>query len=311
MKKAKLSLTVFITTILICVFTTFAERDDIKPEQIQHRLHASNKKVSKQKPIKKRKNIDDMLQEAADSDQSVFYLLLLAFIAGILTSLTPCVYPMIPITVGILQTQQTKSLYQSLLAAATYVLGISVVYASLGYIAATSSLIFGQWISSPWVVGFIVLFFLYLAFSMFDFYEIYTPAFLQKQRGEEKPDSLLKIFIFGLISGSVASPCLTPALAVLLAIVAKQGNPIIGFLTLFLFSIGMGILLIVVGTFSRSLAMLPRAGAWMEHIKSLMGFALIATSVYFLQTFITQAVANILYAAIAAVALVYFFLKTR
>lgn len=204
----------------------------------------------------------------------------LAFGVGVLTSFTPCLYPMIPITMGILQAQAVPSLWSNFLRAFSYVLGMATVYASLGYVAATSSIMFGRWVGNPWFIFFVVAVFLYLAGSMFGFYEIRLPAFLTKSHEVESSGSFGKSFLFGMVSGTVMSPCLTPPLAILLAMVAKKGNPLLGVGALFAFALGMGMLLILVGTISSSLAILPRAGQWMNEIKRFFGFVMLAMCVY-------------------------------
>ncbi len=257
-------------------------------------------------------NIIDMLKHATQSENgSIFYALILAFLAGILVSFTPCVYPMIPITVGILQAQATQSMFYNFLSALSYVLGISTVYASLGYISASTSIIFGRWLASPWFIIFIIIFFLYLAFSMFGFYELYMPSFLTRNTEFSAKRSLIHSFLFGAISGTVASPCLTPALAVLLTIAAKTGNPLLGFLYLFFFSLGMGTLLLLIGTFSGALHLLPRAGEWMDEIKKAFGFMMLAVCVYFLTPLLSKEVILELYSLILLVASVYYFCTAR
>ena len=105
----------------------------------------------------------------------LIYILLIAFVIGIATSFTPCIYPMIPITIGIMQSQASPSLTRNFLLATSYVTGMATVYAILGYIAATTTLILGQWLANPWIIGLLILLFIYIAFAMFGFYEIYTP----------------------------------------------------------------------------------------------------------------------------------------
>lgn len=240
-------------------------------------------------------------------EQSMFYILVGAFLLGILASFTPCIYPMIPITLGILQTQASKSLWRNFFLAFSYVCGISVIYALLGYVAATTKIFFGQWMSNPFVIFFVVLFFLYLAFSMFGYYEIYVPKFLTKHKDIKVKGSFLYSFLFGMISGTVASPCLTPALAILLGYVAKVGNPIFGFLTLFSFAFGMGLLLIFIGTFSTTITLLPKSGAWMIEVKKFFGFMLLAVCIYFLQPFLGIYISLKLYAILSLIASVYYF----
>ena len=264
-------------------------------------------------PVKqpKKRTLAERLEKAARPGRATWLLLVIAFLTGILMSFTPCVYPMIPITMSIMHGNAAASLMRNFITAVTYVAGMSVVYASLGYVAATTSVIFGQWIASPWVVGITVLFFLYFAFSLFGFYELYVPRFLQ-QHGEIKTKgSLMHIFLFGMITGTIASPCLTPGLAALLTLAAKVGNPLIGFMILFFFSLGMGCILILIGTFSGSLALLPRAGEWLNESKRIMGFLLLGMCVYFAQHFMSDLVAWVLYGLVALLFAIYGFWNIR
>ncbi|MBD3273107.1 hypothetical protein GF385_02035 [Candidatus Dependentiae bacterium] len=251
------------------------------------------------------------LKETFSPEKSPIYLILLAFLIGIITSFTPCIYPMIPITLGILQTQASTSVWRNFLLSTFYVLGISTVYAILGYIAATTTMIFGQWLSNPWLILIVSIFFIYLAFSMFGYYEIKIPKFLTKRENVKVQGSLLYSFLFGMISGTVASPCLTPALAILLGFVTKIGNPIIGFFTLFSFALGIGVLLIAVGTFSTSLNLLPKAGTWMIEIKKFFGFVLLAMCIYLFQPFLGGNAALKLYAILSFIMGIYYFITSK
>ena len=245
----------------------------------------------------------------------LIYVIPIAFLIGIAASLTPCIYPMIPITMGILQSQASKSIGRNFLLSTAYVSGMATVYATLGYIAATTTLIVGEWLANPIFIGLLILLFLYLAFSMFGFYEIYIPKFMRSGTSVKgKKGSLLYSFMFGAVSGAAASPCLTPAIALLLGYVAKRGNPIVGFITLFAFSFGMGLLLIIIGTFSNTITSLPRAGAWMNQIKKFFGFLMLGVCIYFLQPFVSEQITTTLYYALAAGMIGYyavvFFKKT-
>lgn len=251
-------------------------------------------------------SMNDFLKDHMNQQTPAWLLIIIAFLAGILVSFTPCIYPMIPITIGILHIQRQQSLLYNFFSALTYVAGIASVYATLGYVSATSSLIFGRWLANPWFIFFIILFFLYLAFSLFGFYEMYTPRFLMRSSDVNRAPSLLTNFIFGAISGTIASPCLTPALALLLGIAAQQASPILGFLILFSFALGMGMLLILVGTFSGAISLLPQAGQWMDDIKRAFGFIMLAVCVNFLQPFIPAPYYFYLYALITLNAGVYF-----
>ncbi|MBX9830750.1 sulfite exporter TauE/SafE family protein [Candidatus Babeliales bacterium] len=273
------------------------------PEEGDQVLPASQESAAQET---KTRSVIDILKQTADQKGSIFYLLILAFFAGLMTSFTPCVYPMIPITVSVLQMQSAVSLKRNFLSALVYVLGLSTVYASLGYFAATASVLFGNWVANPWVLLLIVIFFLYMAFSLFGFYEMYVPRFFSVNTDVRPQGSLAKIFLFGMISGTFASPCITPALAVLLTIVAKLGSPIAGFLILFLFSIGMGIVLVLIGTFSGALALLPRSGEWMIEVKRVMGFGMLGACVYFLTGFLGDFGASLAYGLILLAAGIYF-----
>lgn len=251
------------------------------------------------------------LKKTFSPEKSPVYLIILAFLIGIITSFTPCVYPMIPITLGILQSQASTSMWRNFLLAGSYVLGISTVYAILGYIAATTTLIFGQWLNNPWLIFGVSLFFIYIAFSMFGYYEIKIPRFLATRDNVKVKGSFLYSFFFGMISGTVASPCLTPAIAILLGFVAKIGNPVLGFFTLFAFALGMGMLLLVVGTFSTTLNVLPKAGTWMVEIKKFFGFVLLGMCVYLLQPFLGGNAALKAYAALSLITGIYYLVKSQ
>lgn len=274
------------------------------------RLNAQNNTQTTQEVKKSFFSIEN-LKNRFSPEKSPTYLLILAFIIGIFASFTPCVYPMIPITLGILQSQASKSLSRNFMMALSYVLGISTVYAILGYIAATSTLIFGQWLSNPWLVLAISIFFIYLAFSMFGFYEIAIPSFLTKRDNVKVKGSFIYSFIFGAISGTIASPCLTPAIAILLSFVAKLGNPILGFFTLFFFSFGMGILLLIVGTFSAAFNALPKAGTWMIEVKKFFGFVLLGMCIYFLQPFLGENIGLKAYAILSLITGLYYIIKSQ
>jgi thiol:disulfide interchange protein DsbD len=144
---------------------------------------------------------------------------------------------------------------------------------------------------------------------MFGFYEIKMPAFMLKRQSLTVKGSYIYSFLFGVISGTIASPCLTPSLAIILSFVAKSGNPFIGFFALFLFAFGMGILLIIVGTFSTSFAILPRAGMWMIEVKKFFGFVLLAMVIYFAQPFLGGLAVHKFYAVLSLVIGIYYILK--
>ena len=244
-------------------------------------------------------------------EAKVLYVLFFAFLAGVLTSFTPCIYPLIPITIGILQSQATPSLWNNFLLSFFYVCGMAFVYALLGYLAATTTIIFGQWLANPWLIAFVILVLIYLAFSMFGFYELKLPAFFTRKRDLKVGGSILYSFLFGMISGTVASPCLTPALVILLGFVTKSASPILGFFTLWFFAFGMGMLLLIIGTSSTTITLLPRSGLWMVEVKRFFGFLLLAMCIYFLQPFFRTATIFRMYAILSGVSSAYYFSTSK
>lgn len=210
---------------------------------------------------------------------SVTMAFVAAMLGGVLASLTPCIYPMIPITVGYIGSSNIGgSKARAFLLSIVYVFGIAVTYAAMGVFAALSGRLFGEFNSSPWsylLVGNIILL---LGLSMLDVFSL--PMFAPKSNG--KKGGLITTFGLGMSSGLVAGPCTAPVLGVLLTYVASTGNGFLGGALLFVFAFGMGILLIVVGTFSGLMATMPKSGNWMVLIKKGLGWLMIILAEYFL-----------------------------
>jgi thioredoxin:protein disulfide reductase len=198
------------------------------------------------------------------------------FAAGVLTSLTPCVYPLIPITVGVFGARNTQRRARSVALSATYVGGIAVMYSALGVFAALSGRAFGSALSSPWVVALLAVFLLALAASMFGAFEITVPAPLQARLSGVSGAGFVHAFSMGLVAGIVAAPCTGPVLAGVLTFVAANRSILLGFWMLFAYALGMGLLFFVLGTTS---IRLPRSGPWMEMVKTVLGVALVAAAV--------------------------------
>lgn len=218
---------------------------------------------------------------------SFWIQLLLSLVLGILLSLTPCIYPMIPITIGILQAQKSSSLLRSLSLALAYTGGIATTFALLGLSAALTGSLFGNIMTNPFVIGAIVLLLVYLGLSMMGLYEMRLPRFLQHANVNARGGSLSSAFMFGAASGTVASPCLSPGLVLLLSIVTTMGSYLKGFALLFCFGVGLGLPLLIIGAFSSAIHVLPKAGMWMVEVKRLFGLLMLAMSFYFLRTMLT------------------------
>ena len=203
----------------------------------------------------------------------------LVFIAGILTSLTPCVYPLIPITIGYIGGRAEGQKLKGFLLSLFLVLGIAIVYSTLGIIAAASGSVFGSFTQHPAVLLGIAIIFAVMGTSMLGAFEIQLPAGLQgKMRTEKK--GFAGALLVGMITGLVAAPCVGPVLVALLAWVAQTGSIMIGFALLFTYAAGMGLLFIVIGTFAGAMTSLPGAGQWMDTVKHVFGIILIAGAIF-------------------------------
>jgi len=208
------------------------------------------------------------------------------FGAGVLTSLTPCLYPMIPVTAGILGAMGGSGAPRRRVAGLTltYVLGLALLYAVLGLLAGLSGSLFGSVASSWWarlVTGNLLLVF---ALAMLDVIPVSAPRGLAAWAGRLGGGSYPAVFLLGATSGLVAAPCGAPAFAVVLTWVAATGSGVWGFVYLFVFSLGMTALLVGVGLSSGFLSSLPRSGAWLTWIKRGAGvLMLVMAEYYFIQ----------------------------
>lgn len=203
-----------------------------------------------------------------------------AFAGGVLTSLTPCVYPLIPITVSIFGARSAASRRQALLLSGLYVLGIAVTYTSLGVAAALTGKAFGTVTTNPWAVGLVALVFVAMAASMFGAFELQLPAPLQARLNAVGGAGYAGALAMGLVAGIIAAPCTGPVLAAALAFVASQGSVAFGAGIMFTYALGLGLLFFLIGAFSVSL---PKSGAWMDTVKSFFGVALLAAAGLFLK----------------------------
>lgn len=205
------------------------------------------------------------------------------FGAGVLTSLTPCIYPMIPITAGILGVAGGSGVPRRRVVALTltYVLGLAMLYALLGMLAGLTGSLFGTVASSWWarlVTGNLLLVF---ALAMLDVVPVSAPRRLVAWASGLGGGSYPAVFLLGATSGLVAAPCGAPAFAVVLTWVAATGSGVLGFAYLFVFSLGMTALLVAVGLFSGLLTSLPRSGAWMVWVKRGAGIVMLVMAEYY------------------------------
>lgn len=209
------------------------------------------------------------------------------FVAGVLTSLTPCIYPMIPITAAIVggqsvgETKPPRS--RTVFLTFSYVAGLAIVYAILGVIAGISGTIFGTISTNPWLYFTMANVLLIAALSMLDVLPITLPAgVVQRASTAGTAGRASGAFIMGAVSGLVAAPCGAPVMAAVLTWVTTTQRALLGFVYLLSFSIGMCALLVAVGLFSGTVTRLPRAGAWMVWVKRIFAVIMIGVAEYYL-----------------------------
>lgn len=215
--------------------------------------------------------------------KGLFLSLVFVFLAGFLTSLTPCVYPMLPLTLAVLGASSTRSHLEGFSRSLVYVLGMALTYSVMGVLAATTGFMFGSLLSNIYFLVILALILFVAALSMFDVFEIQTPKFLQARLNVGgKSSSYVALFMTGLFSGLIAGPCVGPVLVGVLGYVSRTGSLVLGFVLLFTFALGLGSLVIVLGTFSGLVKKIPRSGKWMVVLKKLIGVLFLAMVIYFL-----------------------------
>jgi thiol:disulfide interchange protein DsbD len=209
-------------------------------------------------------------------------LFLLVFLGGLALNLTPCVYPLIPITISYFGGQSEGKKGGVVLHAVLYVIGMAITYSVLGSIAAFTGSLFGAALQYPPVLVFIAVIMLLLSLSMFDVYELRIPGFLNRLAGGSQKGYFGTLFM-GLTVGIVAAPCIGPFVLGLLTYVGNRGSVLLGFSLFFVLALGLGVPFLFLGIFSGSLNKLPRSGAWMVWVRKVFGFILIAMAIYFLK----------------------------
>lgn len=207
------------------------------------------------------------------------------FGGGVLTSLSPCIFPMIPITAGIISgssgagpTTRRRVVGRTF----TYVLGLALFYAIMGLVAGLTGTLFGTVASNTWVRLAVANLLVLFALALFDVFPVNAPQRLAAWAAGLSGGSYPAVFLLGATSGIVAAPCGAPAFAAVLTWVAATRSGVLGFVYLFVFSLGMTVVLAAVGLFSGLLTALPKPGPWMAWIKRLSGVALLLVAEYYL-----------------------------
>ncbi len=217
--------------------------------------------------------------------KGLFITFILVFFGGLALNLTPCVYPLIPITVSYFANQSTGKISRSFVLALFYVLGIALTYSILGVVAANTGSLLGSALQNPLVLIFIALVLFALSLSMFGLYEIRVPQSLASIGGKSRQGILGALFM-GLTVGIIAAPCIGPFVLSLLIFVGEQGNPILGFWLFFTLALGLGVPFLILGTFSSMISSMPQSGVWMVWVRKLFGVILIGMAVYFLEALV-------------------------
>lgn len=208
-------------------------------------------------------------------------LILFSFVAGLALNLTPCVYPLIPITISIFAREAKERSGRTFRLAVFYVLGMAVTYSTLGVAAALTGQLFGAALQHPVVVGIVVAVLLALAASMFGLWEMQPPRWALRASGGGA--GYLGALVMGLVVGFVAAPCVGPFVVGLLTVVGERGDPLLGFAVFFSLALGLGLPYLLLGIFTNWIQRLPAAGGWMEGVRKVFGVLLVALAAYFAQ----------------------------
>jgi thiol:disulfide interchange protein DsbD len=216
------------------------------------------------------------------------------FLGGVLTSLNPCIYPMIPITAAIVGGQEVgrrgegtedtpRSRARPVLLTLTYVLGLAALYSVLGVVAGMTGTLFGAVSTNPWLYFAMANLLILSALAMLEVLPVPVPRWaLDRASRAGTAGRFSGAFVMGAVSGLVAAPCGAPIMAAVLTWVTTTKSGLLGFVYLFSFSLGMCALLVIVGISSGTLARLPRSGAWMAWIKRGFGFVMLGVAEYYL-----------------------------
>lgn len=285
---------------------TVTKKDDSAADDISL-ADIKDQNLSNQTESVQRK--DDSGSVASTLEKSGLFLsLIFVFLAGLALNLTPCVYPLIPITIGYFGGQAEGKTSRLFLLGVLYVLGMALTYSVIGVVTSLSGAVFGTLLQNPYVIIGIVFLFIALALSQFGVYEFKLPDALVAKAGGAK-GGVWGAFFMGLTMGIVAAPCIGPFVLGLVTYVAAKGDPYYGFLMFFILAVGLGFPYLLLAIFSGKIKSLPRAGIWMEGVKHIFGFLLIGMAIYFLDPILPKSIQGYLlpiFGIIAALILLFF-----
>ncbi len=223
--------------------------------------------------------------------QGSFAAFLAIFVVGLALNLTPCVYPMLSVTVSLFGTQTETNPARVVFRAVVYVLGIATMYSVLGVMAALGGGLFGSWLHNPLVLGGIGALMLGLALSSFGLYQIQMPYWLTSRLGGTSVTGIVGLYFSGLVVGVFAAPCIGPPVIALLTFVGVKGDPLFGFWAFFILSIGLGFPYLILGTFSGLLKKIPRSGDWLTWVEKIFGVVLTTGALFYFSLSVVPKVA--------------------
>ena len=219
-------------------------------------------------------------------DQVAFLRIIQAFGLGFLSSLTPCVFPLIPVTLAIFGATEARSRREGFLLGASYVMGIALTYTALGVISARMGIVFGAFLGNLWVIVFLNLFLILVLLHTLEILQFNFLSALQTKAGSVGGKGVAGAFLMGSVSGLIAAPCVGPALVIILSLAAQSQSSTWGALLLFSYSLGLGIIFLVLATFSSLVNKLPKSGAWLNSIKFILASLLVVLIIFLSQRYL-------------------------
>lgn len=223
--------------------------------------------------------LSDMISGAV-SQGSLLLAVAIAFFAGIVVSLSPCVYPLIPITIAIFGARESQSYLKGFLLSLSYVVGMALFYSAIAVVFSLLGLASSALMAIPAVVLAIAGVGLLMAASLFGAFELVLPSSLQTKLSDIGGAGYRGAFLMGLVAGIIAAPCAGPVLIFILALITKEGNLVLGISLMISYAFGIGLLFLILGTFSQLISKMPKSGPWMETARSVLGLGMLIASLY-------------------------------
>lgn len=263
--------------------------------------------IAENTQVVEKKNENDSISSTLEKS-GLLVGLLFVFVGGLALNLTPCVYPLIPITIGYFGGQSEGRTSRLTLMGLLFMLGMAVTYSIVGVVTSLTGAVFGALLQNPIVIIIIAAIFVVLSLSMFGVYEFKLPDSWVAKAGGAK-GGYYGAFFMGLTMGIVAAPCIGPFVLGLVTYVAAKGDPLFGFLMFFVLALGLGLPYLFLAIFSGKIKNLPRAGMWMDAVKHIFGFILLGMALYFLLPLLPKEISGYvlpIFGIIAAIYILFF-----